>query len=92
MSPGAKCGWGRTGAGGRGGCWMLIWGVQDTAFANTGLWHITRHDGHTSTDSSCGSARTTKPLILLLLIGTEEAIACGSGGRQHIWPPLDPLL
>ena len=64
---------------------MLTWGVQDTT--GTGLWHITRHDGHISANSSCGSARTTKPLILLLAICTEEAIACDNGGRQ-IWPPL----
>ena len=68
---------------------MLTWGVQDTVLVDTGLWHITRHDGLVSASSSCGSTRTTKPLILLLLISTEEAIACGSGGRQHIRPPAE---
>ena len=70
---------------------MFTWGSQDTA--GIGLGPNTKHGGYRPTSaifSSCGSTSTTKPLQLLLLIGTEEAIRWGSGGGQHI-PLIGPL-
>ena len=73
---------------------MLTWDVQDTAGTGLCTWPVIKHDGHTFVKlSKSGSIRTTKPLILLLAIGIEEAMARGSGGTQLQHVPLaDPLL